>query len=58
MLSVALALVSCGFTGYGQWGQHARYAGFDPDSVNPGGAADFTILVPLTGIFYNRINEN
>ena len=56
VLGVALALASCGLSGYGEWGRHARYEGFDPDSVNPGGAADFTILVPLTGIFYNRIN--
>jgi len=39
----------------GEWGAGARFIGFDPHTRNPGGAADFTILLPLSSIFYERI---
>ena len=55
-VGLILAVSGCGLRGYGEWGRGARYSGFVPDSLNPGGAADFTILVPLAGIFYERIN--
>jgi len=54
----ALALVALlgGCAGRaGEWGQGARFVGFDPQTRNPGGAADFTVLLPLSSIFYERI---
>jgi len=48
-------LLGCGVVGYGQWGARAKYVGFDPATVNPGGAADYTVLLPLSEIFYQRI---
>lgn len=38
-----------------EWGQNADYTGFDPRSLNKGGAADYTILVPLSKLFYGRV---
>ena len=38
-----------------EWGQYAQYEGFDPSSLNRGGSGDFTILVPLTKVFYDRV---
>jgi hypothetical protein len=55
LVALALLLSGCGLTGYGQWGGRAKYVGFDPDTLNPGGAADYTVLLPLTAIFYERI---
>ena len=45
----------CASSGQRDWGKHAEYVGFDPSTLNRGGAADFTILVPLSKIFYGRI---
>lgn len=56
--AVALAVLlvlGCGLTGYGRWGARAQFVGFDPATVNPGGAADYTVLLPLSEIFYQRI---
>lgn len=39
----------------GDWGQGASYDGFNPETLNRGGSADFRILVDLTAIFYDRI---
>lgn len=39
----------------GEWGQNADYTGFDPRTLNRGGAADYTILVPLSKLFYGRV---
>lgn len=55
LLALAAAMPGCGSRRYGEWGSGAAYSGFDPQSLNPGGAADFTVLVPLSGIFYERI---
>ncbi len=52
---VALLLFGCALRGYGEWGSRADFVGFDPDTVNPGGPADFTVLLPLSAIFYDRI---
>jgi len=37
------------------WGNKASYHGFDPRSLNRGGDADYTILVPLSQLFYDRV---
>lgn len=61
VVAIALAAVvgaplgGCAFRGYGEWGKGARFSGFDPDTLNPGGSADYTVLVPLSAIFYERI---
>lgn len=46
---------SCAGSTTNQWGQNAKYIGFDPATLNPGGDADFTILIPLSRNFYERI---
>jgi hypothetical protein len=51
----ALLLFGCGLTGDNRWGTRTKFIGFDPDTVNPGGPADFTVLLPLSEIFYERI---
>ena len=56
LLITALA-GGCVSSGPGEWGKQADYVGFDPATLNPGGAADFTILVPLSKIFYGRITD-
>ena len=40
---------------FGEWGRWSVYEGFDPDSLNRGGGADFTVLVPISLVFYDRI---
>ncbi|MDG2335142.1 MAG: hypothetical protein P8Q97_13025 [Myxococcota bacterium] len=37
------------------WGRSATYHGFSPETLNRGGEADFTILVPLAQLFYQRV---
>ena len=54
-LMILCLLVGCASWSAGSWGKGAQYEGFNPDSVNRGGAADFTILVPLSKIFYERV---
>jgi hypothetical protein len=63
---VALALALAGLAAMpgcagglfaGEWGKSADYVGFDPNTRNRGGAADFTVIVPLSGIFYDRIRN-
>lgn len=55
LLVVPLVCGGCAWRGPGDWGEGARIEGFDPDTVNPGGPADFTVLLPLSKIFYERI---
>jgi hypothetical protein len=55
LVAVLVAGTGCALRGEGAWGDGARYSGFDPKTRNPGGAADYTVLLPLTGIFYDRI---
>jgi len=55
VLVAVLAATGCGTWGHASWGSGARFTGFDPDTLNPGGSADFTILLPLSAIFYERI---
>jgi hypothetical protein len=62
VVGLLLAVVLFGATGcrlqrFGDWGHAASYQGFDPGSLNRGGGADFTVLVPLTQVFYERINN-
>jgi hypothetical protein len=40
-----------------EWGHGAKFKGFDPNTLNRGGAADFTVLAAVTGIFYDRITN-
>lgn len=54
-LMIFSLLCGCASWSAGDWGKNAQYEGFNPDSVNRGGAADFTILVPLSKIFYERV---
>ena len=37
------------------WGNKASYHGFDPGTLNRGGEAYNTILVPLSQLYYDRI---
>jgi len=37
------------------WGGEASFEGFEPNTLNPGGVADYTILLPLSKLFYSRI---
>lgn len=55
LLVLAVVAAGCTSTGQSNWGKHAEYVGFDPQTLNRGGAADFTILIPLSKIFYGRI---
>ncbi|MEE3326876.1 MAG: hypothetical protein VX252_06065 [Myxococcota bacterium] len=55
VLMIFSLFVGCASWSPGNWGKQAQYVGFNPDSVNRGGAADFTILVPLSKIFYERV---
>jgi hypothetical protein len=55
LLVVALIAGGCAWRGPATWGEGARIEGFDPDTLNPGGPADFTVLLPLSAIFYERI---
>jgi len=57
LLAAFLAVLAGACVGLreGNWGRSAVYEGFDPNSLNPGGAADYTILVPLAELFYNRV---
>jgi len=57
---LALCLLGSGILGCagptkGAWGGEATYEGFSPNTLNRGGAADFTILVPLAKLFYERV---
>ena len=54
LLACLLVAPAC-FGGAGVWGDGARFVGFDPATRNPGGSADFTVLLPLTAIFYERV---
>ncbi len=59
-LGVVLALtvgLGLGCTGLPKrdWGTQAVFIGFDPATLNRGGAADFSILVPLSEMFYQRM---
>lgn len=62
-VALALALLALSFAAgcrlqrFGEWGQHAYYEGFDPGSLNRGGGADFTVLVPIAQVFYERVNN-
>jgi hypothetical protein len=59
MIAAALGLVSAGVgcTGlpHRAWGKDAVFIGFDPDTLNRGGSADFSILVSLTEVYYQRM---
>lgn len=55
VVMIGAAPAGCAFRGYGEWGSGARFSGFDPDTLNPGGSADYTVLIPLSAIFYERI---
>ncbi len=55
ILATLCLLVGCASWSPGEWGKHSKYEGFNPNSLNRGGAADFTILVPLSKIFYERV---
>jgi hypothetical protein len=52
---LASGTVACLGPAQGKWGQASVFTGFVPDTLNPGGAADYTILVPLAQLFYERI---
>ena len=52
---LALTGGGCATDEAGAWGRVALYEGFDPKTLNPGGAADYTILVPLAELFYDRV---
>lgn len=55
VLVTVCLLMGCASWSAGDWGKQSTYEGFNPDSLNRGGAADFTILVPLSKIFYERV---
>ena len=56
LVGLALGAVSCvGPRSGAPWGDSASFQGFDPQTLNPGGAADYTILLPLSHLFYGRI---
>jgi hypothetical protein len=61
ILILVLAIVStapgCARLRDTEWGSDATYVGFDPDTSNRGGAADFTVIVPLSHLFYDRIRN-
>lgn len=58
LVALAIALPGCASRRIGgDWGRGARFVGFDPDTVNRGGSANFRILVELTSIFYERITS-
>jgi hypothetical protein len=49
-------MTSCASWRFGQeWGRGATFEGFDPQTLNRGGSADFGIVVDLSFIFYDRI---
>ena len=52
---LALMGGGCAADREGAWGRTAFYEGFDPKTLNPGGAADYTILLPLAELFYHRV---
>jgi len=55
VLAMVCLLMGCASWSAGDWGKQSKYEGFNPNSLNRGGAADFTILVPLSKIFYERV---
>ena len=55
LLVMICLLMGCASWSAGDWGKQAKYVGFNPNSLNRGGAADFTILLPLSKIFYERV---
>ena len=55
LLMMICLLMGCASWSAGDWGKQAKYVGFNPNSLNRGGAADFTILLPLSKIFYERV---
>jgi hypothetical protein len=56
LLCIGLVGVACvGPSGGGRWGRSASFQGFDPQTLNPGGTADYTILLPLSQLFYGRV---
>lgn len=56
LFCLGLAIASCVGPRVGpDWGNSASFQGFDPLTLNPGGAADYTILLPLSHLFYGRI---
>jgi len=54
-LVVTLLAGGCQSTFRGEWGANAKYVGFDPNTLNRGGAADFSVLVQISKIYYERI---
>jgi len=55
-LLVAASAAGCAARRFGgEWGRGARFEGFDPNTLNRGGSADFGILIDLSAIFYDRI---
>jgi hypothetical protein len=55
LVLLVLPIGGCAGRGARPWGEGADFVGFDPQTLNRGGPADFSILVPLSEIFYQRM---
>ena len=55
LVLAALLVAGCAGRQARSWGEGAVFIGFDPRTLNRGGSADFSILLPLSEVFYQRM---